>query len=75
MLTVCSIDFYELCRDHSCKLLAGEHDLGGVCDSLNLIYAHVGSAHGTESTHIHTQMWALKYSGEPESCGESTDLQ
>lgn len=31
MLTARSIDFYELCGDHGCEPLPGEHDLGGVC--------------------------------------------
>ncbi len=37
-----------------CEPLGGEHDLWGACDSLNMICAHVGSAHATEHTHTHT---------------------
>lgn len=48
MLTVRSIDFYELCRDHGCEPLGGEHDLRGACESLDMICVHAGSEHVTE---------------------------
>ena len=56
MLTVCSIDFYELCWDHGCESLGGERDLRGVCDSMNMICTHVGSAHATDRTHTNVGM-------------------
>lgn len=72
MLTVCSIDFYELCTDHGRERLGGEHDLrGGVRFTEHDLCACGVSTWHRSHTHTHTQMCAYKYS----LCGASTDLQ